>query len=69
VGIRKRRGRVSRSPSPNAMKIIIQPAAGVELEWRIIVMSEIPKAPPTDLNIPRRPVMGATFSGMSSRKT
>jgi len=29
-------------------------------------MSEIPNAPPTDLNIPRSPVIVATFSGMSS---
>jgi hypothetical protein len=37
------------------MKTINRPAAGVGLEWTIIVMSEIPKAPPNDLNTPEGP--------------
>jgi len=48
------------------MKIVLKPLAGVELKWRITVINEIPKAPPTDLNIPRSPVMVATFSGINS---
>ena len=48
------------------MKAILKPLAGVELKWRIMVINEIPNAPPTDLNIPRSPVMVATFSGISS---
>jgi hypothetical protein len=66
VGIRKTRGIVNKSPRPKEMKVVLKPLAGVELEWRIIVMNEIPNAPPTDLNIPRSPVMVATFSGISS---
>ena len=48
------------------MKVILNPLVGVELKWRTIVINEIPNAPPTDLNIPRSPVMVATFSGISS---
>ena len=48
------------------MKVILNPLAGVELKWRMMVMNEIPNAPPTVRNIPRSPVMVATFSGISS---
>lgn len=48
------------------MKAVLKPLAGVELEWRMMVMIEIPNAPPTDLHIPRSPVMVATLSGINS---
>jgi hypothetical protein len=57
---------VNKSPRPKDRKAILKPLAGVELKWRIIVINEIPIAAPTDLNIPRSPVMVATFSGISS---
>jgi hypothetical protein len=66
VGIRKTRGIVNKSPKPKERKVVLKPWAGVELEWRIIVISEIPNAPPTALNIPRSPVIVATLSGISS---
>jgi hypothetical protein len=66
VGIRKTRGIVNKRPRPKEMKIILKPLPGVELKWRIIVINEIPNTPPIDLNIPRSPVMVATFSGISS---
>ena len=48
------------------MKVVLKPLSGVEPEWRMIVINEIPNAPPTYLNIPRSPVIVATFSGISS---
>ena len=66
AGIRKTRGIVNKSPRPKEMKVMLKPLVGFELRWRIIVINEIPNAPPTDLNIPRSPVMVATFSGISS---
>jgi hypothetical protein len=66
VGIRKTRGMVNKSPRPKQMKVFLKPFAGVELKWRIIVMNEIPNAPPTDLNIPRSLVIVATLSGINS---
>jgi hypothetical protein len=59
AGMRKTRGIVSRSPTPKEVKAILNPLAGVELRWRIIVINEIPSAPPTLANIPRSPVMVA----------
>jgi len=66
VGIRKTRGVESKSPTPIDKKATLKPLAGVELKCRIIVMTEMPNAAPTDRNIPRRPVIVATFWGMSS---
>ena len=66
VGMRKTRGMVNKRPRPKDRKVILKPLAGVELKWRIIVINEIPIAAPTDLNIPRSPVMVATLSGISS---
>jgi hypothetical protein len=66
VGIRKTRGIVNKRPRPKEMKVILKPLPGVELKWRIIVINEIPNAPPIALNIPRSPVIVATFSGISS---
>lgn len=66
VGIRKRRGVENKSPRPKEMKATLKPLAGVELKCRIIVITEIPNAAPTDLNIPLSPVIVATFSGISS---
>ncbi len=66
VGIRKIRGIVNKSPRPNEMKVALKPLADVEPTWRIIVINEIPNAPPTYLNMPRSPVIVATFSGISS---
>ena len=48
------------------MKVALKPLSGVELKWRMIVINEIPNAPPTYLNIPRSPVIVATLSGISS---
>src|SRR5208337_963738 len=66
VGIRKTRGIVNKSPRPNEMKVALKPLSGVEPKWRMIVINEIPNAPPTYLNIPRMPVIVATLSGISS---
>ena len=52
--------------TPNKMKMKLKPAPGLELRWRMKVMSEIPSAPPTVLNMPRSPTMVATFSGINS---
>ena len=66
AGIKNTRGIANRSPKPNEIKVILKPFARSEVEWRIIVINETPSAPPTVLNIPRSPVMVATFSGISS---
>jgi hypothetical protein len=66
AGIRKTRGIANKSPKPNEIKVILKPLPGLELKWRIKVIREIPNTPPTVLNIPRSPVMVATFSGISS---
>jgi hypothetical protein len=64
--MRKMRGIVNKSTRPKQMKVVLKPWAGVELKWRIMVINETPSVPPTFANMPRSPVMVATFSGMSS---
>jgi hypothetical protein len=66
AGIRKTRGIATKSPKPKEIKVMLKPFLRSEVEWRIIVINETPSAPPTVLNIPRSPVMVATFSGISS---
>jgi hypothetical protein len=60
------RGIENKSPKPKAIKVTLKPLAGVELKWRIMVINDIPKAPPTDRNMPRSPVIVDTFSGINS---
>ena len=48
------------------MKVILNPMTGFALTWRIKVMSEMPSAKPTILNVPLSPTMVATFSGINS---
>ena len=64
--MRKASGMASNNPKPKPMKTVRKPDAGVELKWRTMVISEMPHTPPTDRNIPRSPVIVATFSGINS---
>jgi hypothetical protein len=66
AGMRKRRGIEQKSIKPNEMKVIVKPLAGLELRWMINVMKETPSAPPTVLNVLRRPTIVATLSGINS---
>ena len=66
AGIRKTSGMASKSTRPKDKKVTLKPLARVELKWRIIVTNEIPIAAPTNLNIPRSPVIVDTLSGISS---
>ena len=47
-------------------KAILKPIEGLELKWRIKVMRKMPVAPPIVRNMPRRPMIVATFSGINS---
>ena len=65
-GIKKTREIVNRIPSAKEKKTVLKPRAGSELRWRITVIIEMPSAPPMDRNIPRSPVIVATWSGINS---